>query len=391
MSYLCSHAHSSIGSIRDSILKIPDYVKKCKENDIIPALTDHGSMSGVWKFYKECKKQDVKSVIGQEFYFVQDQDCKDNNYHLCLYAKDNVGLRNLNFLSTVAFTQNFYRKPRLWKDALANHSEGLIVTTACCFNNIAQMIINGQTDDAVSEINWFKNLFGEDFYLEVHNHTLEEEVSVREFYRNYAQEKKIGIIAGTDVHYLNNEDKRIHNIFKQLAYGSVGKANDDAFNGTGYHVHTIDEMNALFTPEELNYGLQIADKCNVSIKHSEYHLPKFELPTDCLDSYTHLRQLAFKGLTEKGLHTKREYVDRLEYELNIFHLADLENYFLIVWDYVYWMECNDILPGPGRGSMGSSLVCYCLGITKIDPIAYGLIFARAVNAGRLLQYSFFED
>lgn len=282
----------------------------------------------------------------------------------------------------------FYRKPRIDKEMLDKYKDNLIISTACCFSKAGQAVWNKDVDGAIEEITALKDMFGEDFYLEIMEHGIEEEDVVRDFYRQYGRDNGIKVIATTDSHYLNNEDKSFHNIFKQLAYGSVGKANDDGFNGTGYHIWTEEEMLEKFTRDELDNTNEIADKCDVSFKFTGYYLPKFNIPEPEMDPYEYLKASCYAGLKKKGLDTKPEYVERLEYELNVFHTSDLENYILIVSDYMKWCKTNNIYVSPGRGSMAGALVCYLTDITMVDPLQYELMLSRAVNPGRSLQYDF---
>lgn len=388
--YCCTHLHTNIGSIRDSVAKMEPLILRAKEIGMKSlAISDHGSCSALYKFYKECKKNDIKPILGFESYYTPHEDLKDKTYHLCIYAKNNIGLQNLYKISSSAYINYFYRKPRVTKDLLFRHSEGLIVTGACMASPFSRMFLEGDTDNSVDAIKEFSSHFADDFYLEVHNHGIEDETRARDFIRNTANDLKIKIIGGTDVHMVNKADRQIHNIYKQLSYGSVGKSDDDAFEGEGYHLLDFEEYGNIFTNEEASNTLEIADKCNVSIKHSEYHLPRFD--TGNIPSYEYIRDLAFKGLSRINKDSNKEYIDRLEYELNIIHLGGLEDYFLIVGDTIEWCRNNDVPYGPGRGSSGGSLLCYCLGITELDPIPYDLMFSRMLNAGRLLQYKFLED
>lgn len=391
MSYANFHCHS-IYSVRDAILRLEQNIAKCKEQGIAPGILDHGVSSGIYKFYKECKNQDVKKfTLGQEFYYAEDGDDKGSNYHLTVIAKNNEGYKNLCKLSTEAFVSNFYRKPRVSKKMLAESSAGLIIGTACLGGMAQQLLCNGQIDECNSEIDALHKMFKDDFFLEIHDHGIPQEGTVKDHFRNYAREKKIRICAGNDSHYLNKEDKTLHNIFKQLAYNSVGKANDDAFEGSGYHVLSYDEMLTKFEKSEIDATLEISDKCSYNFSHSEYHLPKFAIPDPEKDAYTYLKDMCYKSLKEKGLDGKKEYTERLDYELNMLHLADLENYLLIVSDYMNWCKQEDIYTSPGRGSMAGSIVSWLSGVTLIDPIKYELLFARAINPGRCLQYKFFDD
>lgn len=388
--YVNLHCHDCY-SIRDSCLKIEDLIKISLEYKL-PAVsvTNHGNGHSWYKLYKEAKKNGIKPIIAQEFYYANEANNKGDNYHLCIYAKNQVGYKNLCKLSSIAYMgDNFYRKPRIDFNILKNYSEGLIISTACCFSKPAQLIINNQIDDAIDEINRFVKLFGDDFYLEVHDHGIDDEVIVRNWYRNYGREKGIKVIACNDTHYARKEDQTFHGIFKNIAYASGGEK-DSSFNGTDFHILSPEEMSKKFLQNELDNTIEISEKCNIEFKHNEYHLPKFNIPNKEQDTHEYLRDLCYKGLKEKGLDSKKEYIDRLEYELNMLHLADLENYTLVVADYMEWCYNNDIYTSPGRGSMAGSLVSYLTNITKIDPLVYDLLLQRAVNVGRVLQYQFFE-
>lgn len=385
--YLPLHTHSC-GSIRDSTLKLKDYISIGKELNLSSlAVTDHGFSGFLYKHYKLCKENNIKPILGQEFYYVPNEECK-TNYHILVIAKNNIGLKNLFKLSSIAYLQNFYKKPRIWKKALFEYSEGLIVSTACCFSHFGQLILEDKKDEALSELQDFSNHFKDDFYLELMNHGLEEEVPIRQFYREI--NKKLGnkIIATNDSHYGRKDEKELHNIFKQIAYGSVGKDKDDSFNGDGYHILSYEEMLERFEREEIDNTNEIAEKCNISFNFIGYHLPNFDIPNKEQDSYEYLKDICYKGLKEKGLDDKKEYIDRLEYELNQIHISNLEGYILIVADYLCYGKNNNMPIGLGRGSSGASLVCYLTKITEIDPLYYKLPFSRFLNSGRIMQYDF---
>lgn len=388
MSYTPLHVHTEY-SIRDSCLRQTDYIKRVKELGLYAACeSNHGVLHGSYKFYKKCKEMEVKPIVGIEFYYADDATDKGDNYHLMAYAKNNEGWKNLCELSSWSYINGFYRKPRIDKEILNRYKEGLVISSACCFSKFGQELVNGNVDSCNREIDSFKEMFGDDFYLEIMEHGIEEEYVIRDHYRQYGRDNGIKVISTTDSHYLNNSDKTFHNIFKQLAYGSVGKGNDDGFNGTGYHIWTEAEMLEKFYREELDNTNEIADKCNVNFKFTGYYLPKFNIPEPDKDPYEFLRDMCYRGLKEKGLDVKKEYVDRLEFELNVFHTSDLENYILIVADYMQWCKKNNIYVSPGRGSMAGALVCYLTDITKVDPLEYNLMLSRAVNPGRSLQYDF---
>lgn len=345
-------------------------------------------MGDSYKFYKECKKHEIKPILGQEFYLCDDRNEKGGNiYHLMVIAKNNNGYKNLCKLSSEAYINYFYKKPRIDFDLLYQYKDDLIVTTACMSNNIARMITAEETDKAIIEIDRYKKVFGDDFYLEVHNHNIEEEIAIRDFYRTIGIEKGIKRVVGTDVHYTKKEDKYIHNIFKQLAYNTVGKSNDDAFSGDGYHLFNYKELQERFLQDEIDTTLEIADKCNVNFEFTGYKIPKFKFEDKTKDSFEFLKDMCVNGLKKRGLYNDI-YSARLDYELEQIHLANLEDYVLIVADYCNWCKNNGIAVGPGRGSVGNSIMAIASGISEVDSVKYDLDFVRFTNKGRVLTYDF---
>lgn len=390
MSYNAALIHShSIFSIRDSILRIPEYVSKCKEYNYIPGILDHGFLGGAFKFYKECKKQEIKNfTIGFEAYYAEDAKDKGSNYHLTVIAKNQEGWKNLCRLSSESYSQeNFFRKPRIDKKMLEQYKNGLIVSTACLAGLSQQLLINNQIDEANAEIDLLHSIFKEDFYLEIHDHGIQEEQLVINHFKNYGKEKNIKVIFGLDSHYLEKSDKEIHTIFKNISYNSIGKEADSGFDGSGYHVWNNEEIKSKFSQEEIDNTIELGLKCNIEFKHNEYHLPKFDIPNKEQDPYEYLKDLCYKGLENRGLISK-EYYDRLNFELEQMHLSNLEDYILIVADYCNWCKSNGIPVGPGRGSVGNSLLAIASGISEVDSLKYDLMFGRFSNKGRIIEYDF---
>jgi DNA polymerase-3 subunit alpha len=385
--YVNLHCHDAF-SIRDSCLKVDALVKKSAEFKM-PAVcvSNHGNGHSWYRVAKEAKKYGIKPICAIEFYYADDAQDKGDNYHLMAYAKNQEGYQNLCKLTTWSYLNGFYRKPRIDLSVLKEWHEGIIISTACCFSKPGQLIVNNEIDQAITEIEALRSIFKDDFYLEIMEHGFDDEVKIKDFYRNYGQEKGIKVIATNDTHYENANDQSFHGIFKNISYAS-GAEKDSAFEGTGFHILSPDEMAAKFLPSELENTLEIADKCNVKFEFKGYYLPKFDLPVQDKDTYEFLREKCYSKLKFKGLDSDKTYVDRLEYELNMLHMADLENYLLIVSDYCSWAKDNDIPVGPGRGSMGGSIVSWLTDITEVDPLKYDLLFARAINPGRSLQYDF---
>lgn len=388
MSYVPLHVHTCLDSIRDSCLKIDEYVSKAIELKLPAiAVTGHGSMASHYKFYKECKKQNIKPILGLETYFAIDAQNKGNNYHLLLLAKNNIGWQNLCKLSTWSYTSGFYRKPRIDLNILNQYKEGLICSTACAFSYPAQLIVNNELDLANEHINTLHKMFKDDFYLEIMEHGFEDEVIVKNYYRNYGQENKIKVICTSDIHFLEKTDKEFHGIFKNISYSSGGDK-DSSFGGDGYHLHTFEEMKDKFLISELNNTLEIADKCDISFKFTNYKIPKFDIPEKNLDKFEYLSKLCMDGLKRLGKQDDKAYIDRLNLELNEVHLSDLEDYILVVADYCNWCKKNNIAVGPGRGSVGNSIVAILTGISEVDSVKYNLVYSRFLNSGRVLKFDF---
>ena len=391
--YANLHCHSARGSIRDSVLKLDEYVDRCIELDAAPGLSEHGNLSSSYQFYKECKKKDVKHFVsGIECYYTEDGEDKGKNHHILLMAKDYTGFQNLSKLSTLSFTSHFYKKPRITKQMMKECSEGVICSTACLQGLSQQLLLAGDKDGCNREIEALRGIFKDDFYLELHNHNIPEEEIIRDHFREYGKSNNIKLIATTDTHYLLAENKHLHNLFKQLSYNSIGKENDDGgFSGTGYHVWSYEEMLEKFEKEEVNNTLEILDKCHLEFKFEKYNIAKFKLPNDDFDEYDFLKNQCYESLHKKGLDKNKLYVDRLEEELNLLHLMNLESYMMVVADYLNWANNNDIMTGPARGSSAASLVAYLTNVTRIDPLQYDLPLVRFINPGRSMTYSFFKD
>jgi DNA polymerase-3 subunit alpha len=374
-------------SIRDAITRPDELAARCAELGLPAcAITDHGNMHAAYKQYKLFKEHGVKPIIGAEFYYCEDNQEKSGYNHMILLAKNMDGYRQLCELSAISYTDGFYKKPRIDKALLTRFAGNVICTTACVFGKAQQLYLNNELDASVAEMRALQSIFGEDFYLEIADHGLEDEDKVRDYFRIVGPELGIKVLPATDTHYLKPDDKVIHNIFKQIAY-NAGPSDDDGFPGTGYHVWSGDEMLVSFTQEEIDVTLEIADKCNTKFEFVGYHLPTFDTPID-EDSYECLRNWARSGMKAKKLEGDKVYEERFEYEMEALHLTELEDYFLIVADYIQWCRKEGIPVGPGRGSGAGSLISYLVGITTVDPIKYDLLFARCINPGRALQYDF---
>ena len=390
MTYAILHAHDTYGSIGDSTLRIKDYIRKAKELGIQQlALTNHGSLSTFLEFYNACRAADINPIIGCEFYYVDDISVKDKErYHLILLAKNYTGLQNLIRLHNIAAGEGFYYKPRIDFTLLEEHHEGLICLSACIAGKIPQLILRNDTlEPAVAEANRFKELFNEDFYLEIQPGTFPEQKEVNANLAVIADFCQIPLVATNDVHYLNAADWKLHDYHVK---DSRKQKMDDpvVYPDTCYYVMAHNELKERLcqtvtediAETAIQNTLQVAAKCNLVIPE-EKHMPCYDSNID--EAYI-LSGLCWKRLREieNKLSDPSAYASRLEYELDVIHTLRFDGYFLIVKDIIDYCDQNNIARGPGRGSAAGSLVSYLLGISVADPIKYGLLFERFLSVKR---------
>ncbi|MDZ7369765.1 MAG: DNA polymerase III subunit alpha [candidate division KSB1 bacterium] len=395
MDFVHLHNHSHY-SLLDGACRIPDLIDKALSfNMSALALTDHGNMFGAIEFYKACRQKGIRPIIGAEVYvapgsrFDKGSDKKEGRaYHLVLLCKDERGYHNLIKLVSAGYLEGFYYKPRIDEELLRRHHEGLVALSACLKGEAANALLNQGFDKALEVVQKYRDIFGEDFYLEVQNHGLAEEETVREGMYRLAAQTGVKAVATNDIHYLEKEHWEAHDILLCL---QTGKDYDDP-NRMRYQSHELyfksqEEMAALFAdhPEVLESTLEVAEKCQLELTLGQYKLPNFTIPEGD-DSKTlgeYLRKLAFEGLKKRYDPVTTELVERLEYELSVISRMGYEGYFLITQDFIQYAKNNDIPVGPGRGSAAGSLTAYCLGITDLDPIRYDLYFERFLNPDRI--------
>lgn len=412
------HVHTEF-SLLDGLARINKLVDIVKERGWRAiAITDHGNMYGVIKFFEACVQNGIKPIIGEEFYVTHDMKSRsnrDDTGHLILIAKNNKGYENLLKLSSYAFLDGMYYKPRIDYKLLEQYSEGLICLSACIAGHIPQYILKRQYDEADKLALWFKNLFKDDFYLEIQNHYIPEEKIVLEKLTEMSERLGIPLVATNDVHYLYKEDAELQDVMMCV---QMGKTIDDPdrfrFETQELYLKTYEEMEEVLPgyQDALDRTLEIADKCNVSIKTkslreaaeggntfvpdedklgaTENFIPKY-IPDTGETSFEFLSRLAWEGLARNYTNPPKEYEERLEMELNTIHKLGYVEYFLIVWDYINFARENDIPVGPGRGSGAGSLVAYCSGITQVDPMRYDLFFDRFINPERVSMPDFDVD
>jgi len=385
------HLHTEY-SLLDGFCTVKDLVARVKEagmNSI--AITDHGVMFGAVDFYKECIKNDIKPIIGCEVYIsprsMKSKESKvdANPAHLVLLAKDQAGYKNLMKIVSAGFVDGFYYKPRVDRDFLKEHSAGLVCLSACLAGEIPRLIMGGQFEQALEAAREYKSIFGEDYYIELQDHGMEEQKKVNKGLVDLAETLNIQLVATNDVHYVHKENARSHDILLCIQTATnIDDENRMRFPNDEFYLKTQDEMMELFSyvPQAVANTNLIAEKCNLDFDFNSIHLPRYPLPTD-LGPKEYLESLCRQGLKDKYPNMTSELEKRLEYELGVIDEMGYNDYFLIVWDFIKYAKDNGIMVGPGRGSAAGSLVSYTLDITTVDPIKYNLIFERFLNPDRI--------
>lgn len=406
------HVHTEY-SLLDGLARIKPLVKLVKARGWKSiAITDHGNMYGVMKFYEECILNDIKPIIGEEFYICHDMHSRSNRTdmaHLVLLAKNNTGYQNLLKLSSLAFTEGMYYKPRIDYKLLEQYSEGLICLSACLAGHIPQAILRRDYEEADKLALWFKNIFKDDFYFEIQNHGIAEQKEVLIKLTEMSERLGIKLVATNDVHYINKEDAEIQDV---LLCVQTSKTIDDPdrmkFETQEFYLKTYEEMLEVLPgyEEALEITNEIAAKCDVVIRTKslresgapkQYHLGANEnfipqyIPDTGEGTYEYLSRMAWEGLYRNYKEVPPEYKQRLEMELDTINRLGFVEYFLIVWDYINYARQNDISVGPGRGSGAGSIVAYTTGITQVDPMKYDLYFDRFINPERVSMPDFDVD
>ena len=393
MAFAHLHVHTEF-SLLDGACRIKDLPKlvKAMGQDAV-AITDHGVMYGVIDFYRACKAEGVKPIIGCEVYvtpegrtrFDKMHEFDAESRHLVLLCENEEGYRNLSFMVSAAFTEGFYIKPRVDLDLLRAHSKGLIALSACLAGEIPRRIRGGDYQGAKQYALQMQEIFGADnFFLELQDHGIREQAVVNAGILRLHEETGIPLVVTNDAHYLRKEDAYSHDVLLCI---QTGKTLDDPnrmkYEPQKFYLRSTEEMAALFPthPEAIENTGKIAERCNVEFTFGKYHLPEFKLP-EGYDSPTYLRELCDKGFAER-YPDRPECHQQLEYELDMIEKMGFTDYFLIVSDFVRYAKSVNIPVGPGRGSAAGSMVSYCLYITDIDPLQYSLYFERFLNPERV--------
>ena len=388
------HVHSEY-SLLDGAVRIKNLIEKAVELGMpAVALTDHGVMYGVVDFFRKAKAAGIKPIIGCEVYVARGsrftkQTAKsktgDKPYHLTLLAKNNTGYKNLMKLVSFAFLEGFYYKPRVDKEILKEYSNGLIALSGCIAGEIPVNIIEGKTDLAERALEEYIDIFGkDDFYLEIQDSGIPEQKTANEKIAELSKKYKVPIAATNDVHYLEKQDSKFHDVLLCIQTGStINEKKRLKFSTEQYYFKDLKEMKALFPGQEeaIKNTVEIANRCNVEIELGMNLLPSFETPGG-LSANKYLEKLCMEGVKNRYGKISDEIDARVKKELEVIEKMGFAQYFLIVWDFVHFAKKNNIRVGPGRGSAAGSIVSYCLGITDIEPLKYGLLFERFLNEER---------
>ncbi|MGW8286997.1 MAG: DNA polymerase III subunit alpha [Desulfobulbales bacterium] len=396
------HIHTQY-SLLDGAIRIDDLLKKCQEYGMnAVSITDHGAMHGALEFYIKARKLGIKPIIGCEFY-IAPQDRKkhsgaksssDAAFHLVLLAMDHTGYKNLMKLASIAQLEGFYYKPRIDKETLIANNEGLIAMTACLHGGIPHLILSGNLDGARKEAKSLQKIFGDRLYFELQDNGIKEQKKVNKGLSKLSKEFSIPLVATNDCHYLNRDEAFAHEVLLCIQTGrTINDKNRFKFATNELYFKSPAEMLERFkdSPDALAASIEIANRCNLELEFGQHHFPNFPVPdNETLDSY--FERLAREGLKERlavlqnkdklNPELEKAYHERLEMEIHVIKAMEFPGYFLIVADFINWAKNKNIPVGPGRGSGAGSLVAYCLRITEIDPMPYGLIFERFLNIER---------
>ncbi|NLO09311.1 MAG: DNA polymerase III subunit alpha [Clostridiales bacterium] len=393
MSFTHLHLHTEY-SLLDGSGKIRELILRAKELGMDSlAITDHGVMYGVIDFYKACISEDIKPIIGCEVYVAPNSRfdrepgaTEERYYHLVLLAENNIGYQNLMKIVSKGFLEGFYYKPRIDKEVLQMHSEGIIALSACLGGEVAGNIRRGFYEEAKKAALGYQEIFGKgNFFLELQDHGIPEQNTVNQGLIRMSNETGIQLVATNDVHYTYEEDAESHDIL--LCIQTQKKVSDEnrmRYDGGQYYLKSPEEMLEIFpyAKEAVENSYEISKRCNVLITFGEYKLPVYPVP-DPYSSFDYLSLLCREGMKDRYGEVSKELWDRMDYELKTINDMGFSDYFLIVWDFIKYARDNGIMVGPGRGSAAGSIVSYSLRITDIDPIKYNLLFERFLNPERL--------
>ncbi len=392
MSFVHLHNHTQY-SLLDGACRVDRIVKKAKELGMpAVAMTDHGNMYGTIDFYNTCINNDIKPIIGLEAYIIngdvnEEASKKLKRHHIILLAKNQTGYQNLIKLSSYSFTDGFYYKPRIDKKTLREHADGIVCLTACIQGDVPYSILQGNVEQAEAYISDYKDMFGDDFYIELQAHGLSEEKKVMPQLIELAKKTNTPMVVTNDCHYIDKEDWESHDVMLAMQESkTVNDVNRLKYETTELYFKNEDEMRKLFpnVPEAYDNTVKIADKIQLELKYDKFLFPKTDVPAqfnDNTDDY--IRHLVYEGAKERYEKLTQEVTDRIDFELGIISKMGYNAYFLVVKDFIDAARAQDVPVGPGRGSAAGSIVAYCLDITRLEPLKYGLLFERFLDLKRV--------
>ena len=399
------HLHSEF-SLLDGACRLDRLIQKVKDlNQPAVAVTDHGVMYGSVEFYKKAVAAGVKPIIGCEVYVAPrsrfDKEFKIDKkpYHLTLLCENYRGYENLIRLVSLSFKEGFYNKPRVDRELLERHHEGLICLSGCIAGEIANFIKLGDHQEAKATALFYKNLFGKsNYYIEIQNNQNDlQSERIRAELIQLAKELQIPLVATNDVHYIDKEDSKMHKVLMAIQTGTTVDELKLDFGSEEFYIKSTQEMQMLFkdVPEAIENTVEIANRCNVDFEFGKIKLPKF-FEDGVTDNNKFFKDLCYSGLENRyknicKQNTFDEIRKKLEYEISVIEKMGYVDYFLIVYDFVRYAKNNDIPVGPGRGSGAGSIAAYCIGITDIDPVKYNLLFERFLNPERISMPDFDID
>ena len=400
MSFAHLHLHTEY-SLLDGACRIKKLIPRVKElGQTAVAITDHGAMYGVIDFYREANKYGIKPVIGCEVYVANrsrfsKEHLMDWSYHLVLLCENNTGYKNLIKLVSAGFTEGFYKKPRVDKELLKKHHEGLIALSACLAGEIPRNLTQNDYDTAKKVALEYRDIFGENnYFIEIQDHGLADQKRILPNLIKLSKETGIPLVATNDCHYINKDDAKMQNVLVCIGTNhTVNEDNDMAFETEEFYVKSEEEMREIFSfvPEAIDNTQKIADRCNMTFEFGHTKLPAFEVP-DGRDNVEYFESMCREGLYRRyGENPGPELWERLNYELGVIERMGYVNYYLIVHDFINYAKSVGIPVGPGRGSGAGSICAYCIGITDIDPIKYHLLFERFLNPERVSMPDFDID
>lgn len=385
------HTHSHY-SLLDGLSKIDDLVARAKETEMDAlAITDHGVLYGAIEFYKKAKKAGIKPILGVETYVAPksrfDKESAERYYHLILLAKNHTGWKNLLKVITKSHTEGFYYKPRLDKELLRENHEGLIALSACIAGEVGQSLLQGNMENAEKVALEYKEIFGEgNYFIEIGDHPGIPDVQrVRPLLIELSKKTGIPLVATQDSHYVRKDEAEYHDILLAVQTGNnIGDEGRLTLKDDDFSVTSPEEMMEKFKdiPEAIENTVKIAEMCNVELELGKVLLPKFETP-EGIDANQFLKELLETKIKNRYPEVTPEIKERLDYEFGVIEKTGFSDYFLIVQDLVNWAKSHGIAVGPGRGSAAGSIISYILGITDVDPLAYGLLFERFLNPERI--------